>query len=148
MAPFRIVYPFRIIQYGAGTEKTWVLHCGMAGVIEGITIGGRKLIYSASFLVADKVDALVDVPNPHGPMPFTLRFGPTETGQQTAHWRTENGRLVVEFKGWTGGLGNLLRGPVRIGELDGEPLGFQAISYALDGINHVHFYLYQGGVYE
>jgi hypothetical protein len=113
-----------------------------------ITVGDKKLFYSATFLVADNVDVVIDVPTPSsGPMPFLIRFKPSTTNEQAAQWRTEGGRIILEFSGWNNPLGTTYAKPVRIGELDGQPLGFQLTNRYIAGTNLVHFFLFQGGLY-
>jgi hypothetical protein len=114
-----------------------------------VTIGDKKLIYSETFLVADNTDVLIDVPSPTGgaSMPFLVRFKPTNTGERTANWRTEEGRAIIEFSGWNNPLGTSFSSPARFGDLDGQPVGVQITNRYINGLNLVHFFLFQGGSY-
>lgn len=114
-----------------------------------LKIEDKELWYSTVFLAGDNQSVLLDVPTPHGSMPFSIKFIPgKEGGEQGGQWRTENGRVVMEFTGWSNPLGSCVRRPHKIGEIDGKTLGFQLTNHYVGGTHLVHFFLYKGGSYE
>lgn len=118
-----------------------------------IQIGDKALVFSQTFVVPDSVTAKITVPlesTPRGKEFLTVhvRFDPSRT-EDKASWHVENNVFKLEFFGWHGQIGSSFEKPVRIGDVNGKPLGFTVAHQKVSDVNNlVTLQFYVGGAYE
>jgi hypothetical protein len=110
-----------------------------------VTIDGRELVYSESFMARDDQVVELIVPLAATPLRLSLVFEAGEGGERTASWTTADGVTQVRFKGWSNAIGTAFREPSRLGEVGGRALWFQVAHHRIGDSNLVHFYLLLGG---
>src|SRR5712664_2826246 len=113
-----------------------------------IHIGDKQLVFSETFLLSDDEVALFEVQvSSTNTVKVSLLFSP-EPSESMARWNLEDDILKLSFQGWRSPLGMCTQQPVRLGDVDGESLGF-AVAQRLVGqkINLVTLQIYRGGSY-
>jgi len=114
-----------------------------------IRVGDKRIVFANTFITMDNEESelSIDLENKLRTI-ILIKFIPEDIKEPLISWKGDGTRLVMEFRGWRNALGTITRSPSKIGEINGEQLGFQVYQKNLGGANLVHFELLLGGKYE
>lgn len=113
-----------------------------------VQIGERELVFSATFLIADREVARFEVPVGDQRFPVRLQFIPSEN-DPVARWRYEEGVLHLRILGWSSSVATSLAVPMQFGEVGGKTFGFTLVHQkVLPSNNLATVQFLTGGTYE
>ena len=114
------------------------------------TVNGKKVIFSESFLLNEADVVEIGPAVPELPFKVTIKFITDDSlNEPVGTWAFENDSLKMEFKGWKNQLGTALTKATKLGELNGQALGFTLAHHRIGNtMNLLHIQFLLGGVYE
>lgn len=108
-----------------------------------VTIDGKQIAFTTSFMVKNDQDALIDFEIHGTKLRFAFRFKSGVTAaDRSGEWRTdESGVVRFTFGGWDNALGTCVAEPLKCGEVGGKLVYFQLAQHFVGEVNLVDLFV-------
>lgn len=114
-----------------------------------VKVGDKEQIASETFVVSGSEVVNVEIEYKGDSIRFELSFQEDSPEKRKGvEWSFESEIVKLRFFGWKSAVGTTLKKPIKFGDLNGQPVGFQIAHYLIGDSNVVHFEVLLGGSYE
>jgi len=115
-----------------------------------LKIGDKEVVMTQTMVIPDGETAFFDFSINSEPIQISIVFETNNVpdSERKINWKLEDGILRMTFIGWRNSLGTSLIHPAKIGELNGQPFGFNLMHFLVGTVNLVTFQFYIGGTYN